>query len=301
MAVEHNTLHNGANAHGVVRWTVADAAALAATSVDAAAVAGRKVALQSDTGELWIATATTPTFARLLHSGAPCDAGSQNFITSGELRVGTATNRPTGGQINVAHASGKPVIAGGTNGGSTLVNLFRWHGSQTMEFGESTNVTTGTFSSSTTLNFNVGGNTALQITNKISVVLNNLQWNGVLSAPLINQDDAGAGTGSLFTIKAQTRNAAGGSTTGAKLLVAAGDGLGTGATHTGGALELRPGAGSTVGGEGFLSTGAGTKRIRWDDTGLAFYNTAPIAKQTGVAVTDAAIHAALVNLGLIAA
>ena len=34
---------------------------------------------------------------------------------------------------------------------------------------------------------------------------------------------------------------------------------------------------------------------------LAFYGTAPIAKQTGVAVTAAAIHAALVNLGLIAA
>ena len=34
---------------------------------------------------------------------------------------------------------------------------------------------------------------------------------------------------------------------------------------------------------------------------LAFYGTAPIAKQTGVAVTAEAIHAALVNLGLIAA
>ncbi len=32
---------------------------------------------------------------------------------------------------------------------------------------------------------------------------------------------------------------------------------------------------------------------------VGFYNTAPIAKQTGVAVTDAGIHAALVNLGLI--
>lgn len=32
-----------------------------------------------------------------------------------------------------------------------------------------------------------------------------------------------------------------------------------------------------------------------------FYDTTPIAKQTGVAVTAAAIHAALVNLGLIGA
>jgi hypothetical protein len=34
---------------------------------------------------------------------------------------------------------------------------------------------------------------------------------------------------------------------------------------------------------------------------VGFYNTTPIAKQTGVAVSAAAIHAALVNLGLIAA
>ena len=32
---------------------------------------------------------------------------------------------------------------------------------------------------------------------------------------------------------------------------------------------------------------------------LGFYGTTPVAKQTGVAVTEAAIHAALVNLGLI--
>lgn len=39
--------------------------------------------------------------------------------------------------------------------------------------------------------------------------------------------------------------------------------------------------------------------IQSDDTVLAFYGGTPIAKQTGVAVTAAAIHAALVNLGLI--
>jgi len=34
---------------------------------------------------------------------------------------------------------------------------------------------------------------------------------------------------------------------------------------------------------------------------VGFYNTAPVAQQTGVAVTAAGIHAALVNLGLITA
>lgn len=38
----------------------------------------------------------------------------------------------------------------------------------------------------------------------------------------------------------------------------------------------------------------------WQFSGnIGFYGTAPIAQQTGVAVTAAGIHAALVNLGLI--
>lgn len=51
------------------------------------------------------------------------------------------------------------------------------------------------------------------------------------------------------------------------------------------------------------ATGSGTIRYRPGGTGgrIGFYGTTPIVKQTGVAVTAAAIHAALVNLGLIAA
>ena len=42
--------------------------------------------------------------------------------------------------------------------------------------------------------------------------------------------------------------------------------------------------------------------IRLSNTpGLGFFGTAPVARPTGVAVTDAAIHAALVTLGLITA
>ena len=43
------------------------------------------------------------------------------------------------------------------------------------------------------------------------------------------------------------------------------------------------------------------KDLNHDGDRAGFYATAPIAQQTGVAVTDAAIHAALVNLGLITA
>lgn len=41
--------------------------------------------------------------------------------------------------------------------------------------------------------------------------------------------------------------------------------------------------------------------LNHDGSTVGFYGTAPVAKQTGVAVTAAALHAALVNLGLISA
>jgi len=41
--------------------------------------------------------------------------------------------------------------------------------------------------------------------------------------------------------------------------------------------------------------------VKFANTEIGFYGTAPIVQQTGVAVTAAAIHAALVNLGLITA
>jgi hypothetical protein len=41
--------------------------------------------------------------------------------------------------------------------------------------------------------------------------------------------------------------------------------------------------------------------LNHDGSGAGFYGTTPVAQQTGVAVTAAAIHAALVNLGLITA
>lgn len=48
-------------------------------------------------------------------------------------------------------------------------------------------------------------------------------------------------------------------------------------------------------------TGAGAIRVGKTGGSVGFYGTAPIAKQTGVAVTAQGIHDALVALGLIAA
>jgi hypothetical protein len=44
---------------------------------------------------------------------------------------------------------------------------------------------------------------------------------------------------------------------------------------------------------------SGTTRVKADATGLGFFGAAPVAKPTGVPVTAAGIHAALVSLGLI--
>lgn len=54
-------------------------------------------------------------------------------------------------------------------------------------------------------------------------------------------------------------------------------------------------------GVGRLRGGAFADKVTWSTTGIGFYGTAPVAKPTGVAVTAAGVHAALVTLGLIAA
>jgi hypothetical protein len=54
----------------------------------------------------------------------------------------------------------------------------------------------------------------------------------------------------------------------------------------------------SVGDSGSLNV---TGALDHDGASVGFYGTAPIAKQTGVAVSTAGIHAALVNLGLISA
>ena len=60
--------------------------------------------------------------------------------------------------------------------------------------------------------------------------------------------------------------------------------------------NLKMAAGTAIAGTatGFKISNAAAEKI-------GFYGTAPVAQQTGVAVSAAAIHAALVNLGLITA
>jgi hypothetical protein len=83
------------------------------------------------------------------------------------------------------------------------------------------------------------------------------------------------------------------------------------ASATGKPLIIRPGASGdsnipiVLRGKGASSAAIqgsdGVNRVAANSTGLGFFNTAPVARPTGVAVTAEGIHAALVTLGLIAA
>jgi len=68
--------------------------------------------------------------------------------------------------------------------------------------------------------------------------------------------------------------------------------MSTTSTTVGGVTTVTAPVNQFVGQDIQVASSAGT---------VGFYGTTPIAKQTGVAVTAAGIHAALVALGLIAA
>jgi len=74
-------------------------------------------------------------------------------------------------------------------------------------------------------------------------------------------------------------------------------GIGAYSAMIGGAYDSRI---VVSGYDGLVFAVAGTSRMAITSSGMGFNGTAPIAKPTGVAVTIAAVHAALVSYGLIA-
>lgn len=72
-------------------------------------------------------------------------------------------------------------------------------------------------------------------------------------------------------------------------------------TGTNAVLDWRSGIGKFSGKVVFEAEVEIDGDLNHDGSNVGFYGTVPIAKQTGVAVTAAGIHAALVNLGLISA
>ncbi len=146
---------------------------------------------------------------------------------------------------------------------------------------------------------------------------------GDAATTIFKDSSAVIGTGNLLTITGQdfTGSGAGTHTAGATTLrggdatgatathvgglltLRGGDATGGSGTRTGGGLDVRAGTGATANGELRLLDNT-TPRIRINATGLAFFNTAPVAKPTvsGAKGSNAALGSlmtALSGLGLV--
>lgn len=111
------------------------------------------------------------------------------------------------------------------------------------------------------------------------------------------------GLGSGAGGEADMRGGSGGLTTGQGGPVGIRGGDAQGGDANGGDISIIPGNkhGTGTPGSTYLYAQAGHVVIEIGDQKIGFFDTDPVAKPTGVAVTAAAIHAALVTLGLIGA
>jgi hypothetical protein len=73
----------------------------------------------------------------------------------------------------------------------------------------------------------------------------------------------------------------------------------TGTTSIGGELELCSGSGTSTDGIISLKPGGGNVMIQCGEDTIGFFGNTPVLKPTGVPITAAGVHAALVDLGLI--
>lgn len=180
-----------------------------------------------------------------------------------------------------------------------------------LDFGDGSNSFTSIAGGLVNLVIGATARFAIAATSAVISVPSFLFNNTGLSNPVFGQTDFAnaTGTGDTFTTHAQDNPGAGaGTCTGGSRVDRAGNATGAATTTNGGNYDMQPGGGTTVGGALALRTGnkagLGTKRIEINDTGIGFFNTAPVAKPsiTGSrALSDAvslSVLAAGVALGL---
>ncbi len=236
-------------------------------------------------GQALLSTATGSTWAT--------DFQAQNLTTSGSLRATTVTDAiriggtvASAGSIRVAHLAS---CIGRNNANSADRTIFNWGGvtNDVLELGDANNGSTNINgpSAGTGVAIKLGGTSRVLFAGsslKVTFVLTTIQWDLSVTAPVLQQETT------------TTNNA-----TGKKLLIQAQDAL-TGTT-VGGALDIRPGNGTT-GGLGRCISGGSTQRISWNDTGVGFYATSPVAQQTRAGqLTDSTTgtpSATLVDVGI---
>lgn len=90
MSVEHSTLGNGdTTMHGIVKKTVANAAALAALTISADDIAQKILIRQTDTNQLWVPITTAPTFQEV--NVAPMASRAATALTDADTTIATTT------------------------------------------------------------------------------------------------------------------------------------------------------------------------------------------------------------------
>ncbi len=262
-----------------------------------------------------IATSLTPSFTTVATTGA--------FTTGGTVTLtaadGTVIHSATSHQLHVKDSTAQ---AAGVGGAISFVGKYTDAGAYVDQCAVikamKTNSTDGNYSFDMAFGTRANGGLvveAMRIKDTGAVELA-----GALNVTGVVTGTTAALTGTANTDTLQASNAAAGQTVGTDAIQAAQTGsynttagainavtvrAEATATRSAGANPLANFAiyANASGGQSNYSLycDAGAVHLGAAAATVGFYGTAPIAKQTGVAVTDAGIHAALVALGLIAA
>jgi hypothetical protein len=209
------------------------------------------------------------------------DFGVLNLLSSGYLQLGLAPG--SGAGVASAAATGSIRGSRGSPGFSLYarnnldtgdVPLILWDStSGTYQLGKSSAPNQPTdilLDASSTVRLRAGAATygvSISSGGVFTVQAPTLTFEVTQTPTLTQQNDVAGAAGKKLTIKAQTCTAGG---------------------STGGACDIGPGAGAAAGGLARCVTGGGTARFSWNDTGIGFYTTAPVAQPADIgALTDA--------------
>ncbi len=211
------------------------------------------------TDELYIGdtTYTTRLYGNAVHVGNALDTymsidGSANRINFGVSGTQSMSAGAFGIEFGAIPAtsgalrfSASPTINARNNGNTDNLTIARTDASDIFYFGDNTSSVIFLGSSRFTLG-----------TSSLELGVANFRFDSAVVLPVINHEtDATAGvTGDLFTIQAQDVTGIG--STGAKMILRAGNSTGGSGTRTGGELELASGTGGTVAGLLTMKVGA---------------------------------------------
>lgn len=236
------------------------------------------------------------------------DAKSNNILTTGNIQIGSGATSASSGSLRLSDNATVTWYDGSTT--RTALTL----SGSGATWGSTTSLTrynsfdVHQFSIGSTSRWVLAGNELRHDTSGAATwYLIGLATTGTGNALTIAGEDRTASTstntGGAVTLRGGNATGATATHTGGKLTLQGGDATGGSGTRTGGGLDIRAGTGASANGELRLLDNT-TPRIRIDGTGLAFYNTAPIAKPTvsGAKGANAALGSlmtALSNLGLV--